>query len=406
MIKKYTTVCPRIFPGKGDVAPSEIDRVQSLEPSTDLNREEKKEVGSTHSGYLKKRPTTNLPIRQLEYGNFEVWRKVTNVADSVDKITLDDFASAYFDYTQAITDVDGVFTSTVWLPELRTSGFSIGIGDPEADIERNFTFIAEYASEFQGDNKYFIYVRHEAGSGNDDEIDLSANTPAVLPDEDVSGYADEKKYILKVLRVRGAVTTKLTVTTDYTYDNATEKLTLITINTGDVIKVYHTSATAPAVIFTPNTTDVMGLSADCCTIELVVGGVVREIQSITMDAALTREDFGGIGFKEVQHRGVSENKVSFSLGSLLSDLTLEEAFRGVADGYGQINFEKFSDDIGILIKIYSDNTKTTFKYGFKSANLSPVSINPASVGVDEHAKTDHGLEGKELIISANILDIA
>ena len=405
-IVKYSKYCPRIFPGKGDVAPAEIDRVQSLEPDVALNREEKKEVGSTHSGYLKKRATTTLPIRQLEYGNFEIWRKLANVADSVEKIEIDDFASSYFDYCSYITDTDDNFVSTILLPELRTSGFSLGIGDPEADIERNFTFVAEKAVEFQGANKYYIYVRHEAGSEADDEIDLSANEPALLPDEDISGYPDEKKYIFKVLRVSAGVTTKLTVTTDYTYDSGTEKLTIVSITTGDVIKVYHTSATAPATIFTPNVIDVMGLSADCCTIELVVGGVIRELQSITMDIALTREDFSGIGSKDIQHRGVTENVVGFSLGNLLSDLTLKEAFRGVVDGYGQIDYEKFSDDIGILIKIYSDNTKSTFMYGLKATGLSPTSVKPGDIGVDEHAKEAHDLSGKNLILSTNISDIA
>ena len=403
---------PIVFPYKGDVPPTQIDRAQSIEPSTDLNREEVNEIGRNEDnglvGYVKGRPSVPYTMTQYEYGNIEFWRKITNKADSVDKIELTDFRTSAFDIGAYLTDVEGTALGTLLYPALRVAGFSFSIGDPEAIIERSFNFIGEEAQTFQEDNKYYIYARHEAGSGGDDEIDLSAKPPVALPDEDVSGATDEEKYIYRVLRVRSDSTTLLIATTDYTYSNATKKVTINSIQTGDVIKVYYTSSSVPSLLWTPNDNDPVAIRADSVDIFLYVpasgkpstSDKVYRLQNVTVDVSFDRSDLGEIGNKNIVLRSINDTTVSVTLGRFLDQFLVEEVLAGQASGYGQINVEKFTDNASLIIKFYSDNTKQTFKYGIKCDGLSPTSINN-SITVQEHTEQENIIAGKSMIITTD-----
>lgn len=401
----YTEHKLRIFPYNGDVAPSEIDRVQSIEPRATLNKERKNELGREGAvGYKKGIPEIAYSATQLEYGNMEFWRKLTNKADSVTALTLNDFKTSQFDVIGQLTDDDGTFKGTIHYPKMRVNGFNFSIGDPEADAERSFDLIGEKAIQWQEDNKYFIYARHEAGSGADNVIDLSAKAPALLPDENVSGNSDAEKYIYRVLRVRGTTTTELTVDTDYSYSDATKELTIVSIQTLDVIKVYYTSATAPDTLFANNDADPASISADSVIIEIGAGEHLYRLQSIDLGVTFDRIDQGEIGNPEKVLRGITDKTVSITLGRLLEDFTIEEALRGEGTGYGQIDFSKFSDDITITVKVYEDSTHETFKIGFKATALSVSEVSsPASVG--EYDSREVVLEGENLTITDDINEL-
>ena len=110
---------PRIFPIKGDVAPAEIDRAQTIEPTATLNREKIEEIGRDGIvGYIKKSPTIAYRLTQYEYGNIELWQKLANTttkgASGQSAITLNDFKTPYFDICAYLTDDDGTFTGTIW----------------------------------------------------------------------------------------------------------------------------------------------------------------------------------------------------------------------------------------------------------------------------------------------------
>jgi len=397
---------PRIFPINGDVTPSEIDRAQSIDPTVALNREEINEIGRENAvGYNQTSPTVTYRLTQYEYASIEFWQKIVNTASKgevgQDEITLSDFKTPYFDIVGYLEDDDGTFKGTVQYPSLRTAGFSVTISDPQAVIERSFDFVGESAKIWQGDNKYFIYNRHEAQSGSDDEIDLSTKAPAENPNE--SG-----KYIERVVRVRSSVSTELEVTTDYTYDNGTKTLTILSIQSGDVIKTYYTSATAPDTIFTENDTDIPALLGDSVSIYLYIpasgkpgsSDYIYRLQSVTLDVAFDREDIREIGNKEVVARGVTNNTVTVTLGRILEEFTIEEIMAGQDPDYGLIDIEEFSDDVALIIKVFSDNTKSTFKYGFKATGLT---TNEFRLGqtVQEYATSDDTLEGENLIITAD-----
>ena len=399
---------PRIFPFNGNCAPAEIDRAQAIDPTISLNREKVEEIGNPNIvGYIKKTPAITYRLTQLEYGNFEFWRKITNKADSVKTLTLDDFKTPTFDICAYLTDDDTTFKGTIWYPKLRTSGFSVTIGDPDAIIERGFDFVGEKAVIWEAGNKYFIYKEHVAGSGLDDDIDLSARVPAVDPD-------DATKYMIRVLRVKAGVTTELDETTDWTYTPATKILHIVSIANNDIIKIYHTSATAPDVQFSPNTNDPAGILADSCEIYVYEPGTGKpsssdkmyRVQSATIDVTFDREDVKEIGNREVVKRGIRDKTVTVTLGRLLEEFTMEQVLRGVSSTYGKIDIEKFSDQVTVIVKVFSDSTKTAgkFQYGLVATGLTGSELR-GGAGINAYVNKENALEGEALTLYADINDM-
>ncbi len=401
---------PRIFPVLRNTDPAEIDRAQAIDPTISLNREKIEEIGRDKPvGYLKKSPTVGYRLTQLEYGSIEFWQKLINDEGKGDSgqnpITIEDFKVSYFDICAYLTDDDGTFRGTIWYPSLRTSGFSITIGDPQANIERGFDFVGESAIIWQGDNKYLIFKKHVAGSGTDNVIDLSDKVPAEDPDN--TGV-----YMLRVVRVRGNVSTELTRTTDYSYSASTKELTITSIETGDVIKIWYTSATAPDTLFTLNDTDPDALVGDMVSIYLYIPGggspqasdYIYRLQSVTLDVRFDREDVREIGNKNVVQRGISNTTVTVTLGRILESFTVEEVLAGKVSGYGKIDIEKLTDQATLIIKFFSDNTKSTFKYGIKATGLSATELR-GGAGVNEYVRKDNTLEGEDLTITADVSEL-
>ncbi len=266
-------------------------------------------------------------------------------------------------------------------------------------IERGFDFVGESAIILKCDNKYLIVNRHEAGSGGDNVIDLSAKAPAEDPD-------NAGKYMFRVVRISSGVTTELVEGTDYSYSDGSKELTITSISTGDVIKSYYSSATAPDTQFTLNDADPAGLVGDSVSIYLYIpasgkpgaSDYIYRLQSVTLDVTFDREDVREIGNKDVVQRGVRTSTVTATLGRILEDFTVEEVLRG--ESTCKIDVEKLSDEISLIIKIFDDNTKGTFKYGFKASGLTPTEIR-GGAGVNEYVRKDATLEGEELIISAD-----
>ena len=398
---------PRIFPIKGDTVPSEVDRAQSIDPTVSLNREKVEEIGRDGVvGYLKKSPTVGYRLTQLEYGSLEFWQKLVNSDilgnDGETEIDISDFKTPYFDICAYLTDDDGTFTGTYYYPSLRTSGFSFSIGDPQARMERSFDFIGEGAKILKGDNLYFIYKKYTCGSGGDTEITFGTGADfeqVPVEDPNVSG-----SYFFRVVRVRGTASTELTLTTDYSYVAGT--LTLVSAETDDIIKMFYSSASAPDVQFSLNDSDASALLGDSASIYLYVPATgkpsssdyIYRLQSITLDVAFDREDIREIGNKDIVARGIKNSTITVTLGSILENFTVEEALMG--SDIDVIDVENLSDQITLLVKIFSDNTKSSFLYGFKATGLSPTEL-VAGASVDEYVTKGNTLEGEELIISAD-----
>lgn len=401
---------PRIVPIFGKGVPAEIDRAQTIEPSPALNREKENEIGRVGTvGWITKTPSVPYRLTQTEYGNFEFWRKLTNVEDSETTITQEDFVISAVDFMAFLTDSTGVFEGTWVYPNLRTTGFELNIGSPDATIERNFNLIGEQAYLLRGAAPYYISLDKEAVNSGDNTIDCATRAPAIDPDAAVSA-TDAVKYIARLVRTRDGVSTELVpdVTGGYTYSNATKLITVDGVEPDDYFRVWYASATAPATLFTNNDVDVAGLNADVASVYLYipasgkpsVDDYLYKLQSVAITAAFTREDNKEIGNKNVVQRGIKETKLTVKLGNIMEAMTMEQVLRGVDANYTKLDISKFSSNISLIVKIFSDNTKSTLKYGFKLDNLCPSDISQ-SAAKNEYVKSGATLEGEEIIISTS-----
>ncbi len=406
---------PRIFPYKGNVVSAEIDRAQSIDPSTATNREKIEEIGRDGVvGYKKAIPTVDYRLTQLEYGDIEFWQKIvnTNTLGSTGQtgIVLNDFKTPAFDIAAYLTDDDGTFKGTKWYPKMRTAGFSWNIGDPDAIIERTFDFVGENPVTFQGDNKYVIQLIDATASGASHTIDIGASgdwseypDPILNPDQPNANNSD---YFIRIVRTRSSVNYELVYTTDYTYSPTT--ITIPGSESGDIYKVYYTATTyiAAQTPFTENDSSDDATLATSASIYLYVPGsglptssnYIYKLQSVTVDVAFTREDFKEIGNKEVVLRGTSDKTVTVTLGEIMDNFTVEEVLAGKVADYGVLDLAEFGSDTTLIVKFFSDSTKQTLRYGFKCDGLSLTDLaDPAAINT--YVKKDTTLEGEDITIS-------
>jgi hypothetical protein len=384
---------PRIFPIKRNCASAEIDRAQNIAPTATLNREKVQEIGREGAvGYIKKSPTVTYRLTQYEYGSLEFFQKIINNDGKggigKDAITIDDFKTSYFDIVGYLTDNDGTFVGTIHYPTLRCSGFSINAGEPQGIIERTFDLIGESALIWKGNNKYFIYQEESIAA--------------------VADPTEAGKYMIRVVRVDASGNTTILSKVDGDYTEISTKVTVAVVSTGDLIKLYYTSSSAPDVMFTPNNADPEAITGESVSIYLYIpasgkpgsSDYIHRLQSATIGVAFDREDLRELGNKEVVQRGIANTTVTVTLGRILEDFTIEEILSGEAPGFGKIDISQLTDRATLIIKFYSDNTKSEFVYGIKIEGLSPTDLgNP--VAVDEHVGGDNTMEAESLIITAD-----
>lgn len=393
---------PKIFPYNGSDSPAEIDRLQELSGGTNLNRTKINEIGRDGIvGWKTSIPEVSLTLRQLEYGSLEFWNKITNTTAT--SITHADFKTSLFDIAGYKTDDDGTFLGTVWYPAFRTSGFGLNIGDPNASLERSFSFVGEDDITWTDNNKYVIYLERTATSTGTEFIVIGSGGYSTYPDPVADPDESGTKYFIRCLRYRGTTTTELIEGTDFTYSSGTTTITVPSTTSGDVLKFYYTATTyiSGDTPFTENDSDLAQISADSVSIYLSTSDYVYRLQSVSLDVSFDRQDIKEIGNSDVVARGVRDTNVKITLGRILENYTVEQILRGAASStYGKYDVRKYQDDITLTIKIYSDDTKSTFKVGYQFTNLSPSSAD-AGVPTVDYVTKGTVLEGQELLITSS-----
>ena len=390
---------PRIFPWNNNLSSYQIDRVQDIGGDLTLNREKQFEVGRDGLlGYKKGTPSFSYSMKQFEYGSMNFWRKLANLEDpasaSLDNsVDLEDLKSSKSDVSAYLTDDDNTFRGTIWFPKLRVNGFSINIGDPDAIIQRSLDLIGEDYKMLDG--KYFRIQLSTSGVGNR-VVTLS---PAAV--EWASG-----EYVFRVLRVRSGIVSELvkgTGTDQWSY--ATGDVTVRDCLSGDIVKIYYPSSTGYTV-WTDNDADPDFLTADSADVYMKVGTgqKVYKLQSIDVNVKLDRTDYKEIGNTEIVQTGVKSKTVTVALNRFAEDFTLEKIFAGDTT-YPFVDPRNFSENIQMMIKIYTDNTKTVFKMGYLINKLSPISL-AASQAVEDYQKKDNSLESDNLLMSDDETEIA
>ena len=391
---------PRIFPWNNDRDSEQIDRAQTIGGDLTINQTKLYEIGRNRKlGVHKETPSFAYSMTQFENGAMALWRDLANIEDPAsgaldESIDLDDIKSTFFDISAYLLDDNNTFRGTIWFPKLRVNGFSINIADPDSIIERSFDLIGE-DYEIVTDN-YFAFKKGTAVGSGPAEVTLSP-----VPIEWTSG-----DYVFRVLRVRGGVVTELLEdagagANTWAYNNGTKKVTVQTCVASDVIKVYYPSATAYTTLWTDNDVDAVAFYADQCSIYLKVGvGVdtrIYRLQSVGIDASFDRADYKEVGNNEVVQTGVNAKTVTVSLGRILEDFTIEEILAG-SPAYPYINARDFSDEITLIVKIYTDNTKSTFAIGYKITGLSPTTLSTGA-NVEEYDTKDNALESDNFLVT-------
>lgn len=382
-----------------------LDRIQRCAISNNLNREKIKEIGrSTNDGlvgYKKKMPEIRADLTQFELGNMEIYKWLAN--KSTVPQTLSDYNTPISTLSRYKTDDNGTFLGTLVFPKTRVAGFGWNISAPDANIERSFNLVGDTEYILQGVNKYFITKKKtlatgDIGSGNVASFVISDPFPVQFP--------DDSTYIMYAYRIRSGVTTELVLTTDYTYTNGTHTMTVDDSQAGDVICYAYSAGSyiAGVDLFTDNDTDPVCIGGESVSIYLNVSNYMYKLNSASVDVSLDRQDIGEIGNRFIVARGVRSKTVSCNIGRYLDSNLYETLLAGVASTYGRIDSYLYASNASLVVKFYSDYTKTTFKYGFKASGLSPVTLNK-EIAIDDYAKRDLVLEGESLTVSTTEGDL-
>lgn len=391
-------VQPRIYGWYGSRTPEQIDRAQTIGGSHALSQTKLYEIGRDLAmGVRKETPQLSYSMTQYEYGSMALWYAMAGKSNpgALDphSVSLEDIHSKRFDIAAYMTDNDNVFKGTAWFPNLRINGFTLNIGAPDAIIERSFDLIGEDSIAIN--EAYLAYEMYTVLADGDAVVTCSPD-----PVEYALG-----KYIYRVIRVRGASVEELsedaTATLDNTwsYDNLTKQVTVKTCLIDDVIKVAYISATADGLLWVDNDVDLKALFAENAEIFIKVGSSseAKKLQSIGLDVKLDRTDYREIGNRSVVQTGVTGKTVTASLNRFNEGFSYEDIFAG-STGYPVIDPRDFVDNIQLMVKIYSDYTKTTFKIGYLITGLSPTNYN-LTQNVNENNQAEDTLESDNILIS-------
>jgi len=394
---RYSDFDCRIIPVLGSGTWKQLDRIQSIDKTGTLNKIKVKEVGRDGTvEYVDQPPAVTYRAMQYEYGNLSTFLTLANKADNITSLTLNDFQTSTFDICSYLTDNDGVFKGTNFIPKLRLAGFSFNIGNPKGLVERNFDLVGEDWIDWQGNNKYLIYKEKTVESGDlgsADAVTIVVASPSAVQDP------NDLNYILRVVRIRAGVSTELVAGTDYSY--AAPNLTVEDCQASDLIKYWYTASAYITGIspFVNNDVDLPAIAANSCSIYLETGNYVYRLQSITIDARLEREDKDEIGNVNVVQRGVKSKTVTITLGRTLETFTIEEILAGKAPGYGKLDIRKFSDNFTLRVKFFSNSDKTVFKTGLKCITLAPSDIK-GGTSIDNFVEQGNTLTGEDLELSS------
>lgn len=387
---------PRIYPFGADIDSSEIDRLQDLSATTTLNRTKIEEIG--RDGIVSWRtvaPTVNLNMRQLEYGSLEFWRKLASKGDSVSQINFTDFKTSRFDIAGYKTDDSGTFLGTIWYPGQRVSSFTVNVASPDALIERSFTTVGEDEIVLENNNKYLVSNKQTISAGNNST--LTINNPTPVLDPDISG-----QFLHRVVRIRSGTATVLTPGQEWSYNGSGTLLINGASSAGDVIRYWYSAGSYLTGLnpFTNNDTDAAGIAADACSLYLQSSNYLYRLQSASLEVTMDRFDIEEIGNKDKVAFGTRNISARVTLGRIIEAYTIEEVLRGKAGlSYGKLDIRKMSTGFNFIMKVYNDNTKTSFKLGYKVTDLAPVGTS-AGTPTSDYIQRGATLEGEVGFISS------
>lgn len=367
-IRHASSVKPISIPVKADVDADNWDRVQSLSAATSQPLEKVYEIGRlTKMTDDKETLEATLSITQLEYGEIASFLQLAGLAaEPGSGLQLSDFDDSRTDFYQPGKDeYGGTLEQTLWLQKMVLDSFTLDI-TAEERLQRTFELSGDFCKILRQGNKYLIFTTNDAPSGTSGNYEITVNDPVPVVDPNNAGV-----YILMLWRIRSGVATELELTTDYTYSNITNKITIISASAGDHYRIWYSAASYgsggdPTSL---NDSDDYFLKADSVTV-LVNDGTHADVEltrltSLSCAATFNRIDEGVIGSDEKILKDVESYDVSVSMAGFVKDSSIEEVLMLQAgQSWGIIDFSLF-DEISVTIKVYEDSTKASFKIGYK-----------------------------------------
>ena len=393
---------PISVPITANVTPEDWDRVQSFNPATSQPSEKLYEIGrlakmAVDKGLLE----ASLSITQLEYGTIDSYLQLANLsAEPGSGLELSDFSSAKTDfYSPGKDEYAGTVEQTLWMQKMVLNSLNVEMSANEK-ISRSFELSGEFCKIARYANKYLIFKSDTVPSGQSVDYEIDLSDPVPVGDPNNAGV-----YMLQIFRVSLAgVSTEMT--SGYTYSDATKKLTVALVTPGDNIRIWYTAgsygtAGDPTAL---NDADDYYLKADNVTVT-VDDGInpaveLTKLTSLSINATLNRNDEGAIGSDEKIFNEVESYDVGISLGGFVKNSTIQEALMTQAgQSWGIIDYSKFST-VDVVVKIYQEATKATFKMGYKVTGCD-FADDSATYDANSFADSPVSLNSDNLLITEN-----
>jgi len=405
---RHASACkPRSIPVVADVTPDDWDRVQSFSPAISQPKEKVYEIGRLdHMDFDKDTLEATLSVNQLEYGTLaSILQAAGLIANPASGVALSDYDDARTDfYLPGKDEYAGSVEQTLWLQKMSLDAFGLEISAEER-LVRTFDFSGEYAKILREGNKYLIFKEDDAPSGTSGNYVIDLSDPAPVEDPNNSGV-----YILQIYRIRSGTATELSLTTDYTYNNGTKELTIISASAADNYRIWYSAASYgtsgdPTSL---NDVDDYYLGAENVKVEIYDGThtavELTKLTSLTIGASLNRIEEAVIGATEKVLKDVESYDVTCSFDGFVKNSTIEEVLMAQAgQSWGIIDFTLLQA-VSVSVKIYQENTKSTFLIGYKMTNLE-FDDESQDYNANEFASNPINLSGSNLIVSTDETDI-
>ena len=352
-------------------------------------------------GTDKETPEVTVPLTQLERGEIDTYLTLANLdSEPSGGFDLLDFNSSLVDAVYYVKDeFNGNVDSSIWMPKCAVNSITLNIDDPEARITRDIELGSDNRRVLTGNNKYLIHVKDTAASGVSGNyvIDISDPTPIVDPEN--AGV-----FVLRIDRTRSGETTTLALTTDYTFNDPTDEITILSALAADVYNVYYSAASFGSA-GDPTSVDsdsICFLKAENVTALIDDGTTEVELDrlsSLTLTATLNRIDENVIGNDERILREISDTPVTVDFSGRVKRYRGEKAFMNSLNSTEMISSVKeFNDNIKVTIKIYNNADKDTFLIGYQVDNLS-YTDGSFSATANEFATMDVSAQSDDILIT-------
>lgn len=405
-IRHARAISPWFIPNKGGDA-RDLHGITDITVSSTQDSEDVFVVGKQDKcGTDKGIPEVTVSVTQNERGEIGSYLTLANLdAEPAEGIDLNDFSSALVDVVLYQRDqFDGNIIATTWIPKTAISSLNLDIADPEAIIERSFDLVGDNKHELEFENKVLIHLENtNAATTGTYVIDVTAFG---IPELDPNNSGE---FILRVDRTRttGGITETETMdfTTNYTYNSGNEQISNLLSLPGDIFNVYYSTEEFPSGQdpTTVDTADPCFLKANSVTVLISDGTTEVELDvltSLSIAAAINRIDEGVIGSAEKVLREISDTPVDLSLSGRIKDSTILRAFMNTLDDtdHSITDINLFHDNVRVVVKIYSDSTKSTFLIGYRINDLSFTDDN-MTITANEFGTLDVGSSATNLLIT-------